>query len=56
MFRNNKHKTHMVEVNSKVALNRYDDKQIVRQDSISTSACGYYSLCWSSLLGVISLS
>ena len=35
MFRNNKHEIHTVEVN-KVALNRDDDKQIVKKDGIST--------------------
>ena len=41
MFRNNKHEIHTVEVN-KVA--------------VSTLARGHYSLCWNSLLGLISLS
>ena len=54
MFRNDKHEIHTVEVN-KVALNRDDDKQIVEKDGVSTLACGHFSLCFNSLLGVISL-
>ena len=54
MFRNNKHEIHTVEVN-KVALNRDDDKQIVKKDRISTLARGHNSLCWNSLLEVILL-
>ena len=48
LFRNNKHEIHTVEVN-KVAMNRNDDKQIVKKDGISTLECGQYSLCWNSL-------
>ena len=55
MFRNNKHEIHTVEVN-KVALNRDDDKRIVKKDGISTLARGHCSLAWNSLLGFISLS
>ena len=51
MFRNNKH---TVEVNQ-VALNRDDNKWIVKKDGISTLARGHYSLCFNSLLGVISV-
>ena len=55
MFRNNKHEIHTVEVN-KVALNRDDDKRIVRKDGISILVRDYYPLCWNSLLGVMSQS
>ena len=55
MFRVNRHKISTAEVN-KVALNRGDDKQIVKKDGISTLASGHNSLCWSSLLWFISLS
>ena len=54
MFRNNKHEIHTVEVN-KVALNRNENKWIVKKDGVSTSEHGHYSLCWNSLLCVISL-
>ena len=54
MFRNNNHEIHTVEV-SKVALNRDDDMRIVKKNGISTLARGHYSLCWNSLLRVISL-
>ena len=43
MFRNNNHEIHTVEVN-KVALNRDDNKQIVKKDGISILACGHNSL------------
>ena len=52
MFRNKKHEIHTVKVN-KVALNRDDDKRIVKKDGISTLARGHYSLCWNSLLAFI---
>ena len=55
MFENNKHEIDMVDVN-KVALNMDDDKQIIKKDGISTLARGHNSLCWNSLLRVISLS
>ena len=55
MFRNNKPEIHIVEVN-KVAVKRDNDKRIVKNDGISTSAYGHSSLCWNSLLGFISLS
>ena len=51
MFRNNKHEIHTVEID-KVALNRDDDKQIVKKDGISTLVCGHCSLCWNSYLGL----
>ena len=54
IFGSNQHRINTVRVN-KVALNRDDDKQIVKKDWISTLACGHYSLCRNSLLGVISL-
>ena len=44
MFRNNMHEIHTVEVD-KVALNRDDDKWIVKKDGISTSGRGHNSLC-----------
>ena len=40
MFRSTKHEVHTIEVN-KVALNRDDDKQIIKEDGISTFARGY---------------
>ena len=52
MFRSNGHEIHTVEAN-KVALNRDDDKQIVKKDGINTLALGYNSLCWNVLLGFI---
>ena len=55
MFRNKKHEVHTVEVN-KIALNRDDDKRIAKKESISTLARGHKSLCWSPLLGEVSLS
>ena len=55
MFRNRKHKVHTVEVN-KVALNRDDDKRIVKKDGVSTLARGHNLLFWNSLLGEVSLS
>ena len=55
MFRNRKHEVHTVEVN-KVALNRDDDKRIVKKNGVSTLARGHNSLCWNSLLREVSLS
>ena len=55
VFRNRKHEVPTVEVN-KVALNRDDNEQIAKKDGVSTSARGHNSLCWSSLLGEVSLS
>ena len=40
MFRSTKHEVHTIKVN-KVALNRDDDKQIIKKDGISTFAGGY---------------
>ena len=40
MFRLTKHEVHTIEVN-KVALNRDDDKWIIKKDWISTFARGY---------------
>ena len=54
IFRSTKHEVHMVKVN-KVALNRDDDKRIVKKDGIGTPARGYKSLCWNPLLGEIVL-
>ena len=55
MFRNKKHEVHSIEVN-KVALNRGDDKRIAKKDRISTLVPSHKSLCWNSLLKVVSLS
>ena len=49
MFGNNKHEIYTVEVN-KVALNRDDDKHIVKKDWMSTLARGHNSLCLNYLL------
>ena len=49
MFRHSKHEIHTVEVN-KVALNRNDDKWIVRKDGVSTLVRGHYSLYFNFLL------
>ena len=40
MFRLTKHELHTIEIN-KVALNRDDDKRIIKKDGISTFARGY---------------
>ena len=53
MFRNRKHEVHTVEVN-KIALNRNDDKRITKKDGVSMLVHGLKSLCWNSLLGVVS--
>ena len=54
MFRLSKHEVHTIEVN-KVALNQDDDKRISKRDRISTFARGHKDLCWSPLLGELSL-
>ena len=54
MLRNRKHEVHTVEVN-KVSINR-DDKRIAKKDGITTLVYGHKSLCWSLLLGEVSLS
>ena len=54
MFRSAKHEVHTIKVNN-VALNRDDDKRIPRKDRISTFARGHRDLCWSPLLGELSL-
>ena len=51
MFKNNKYEIHTVEVN-KVALNRDDDKRIVKKGGISTLVHGHNSLGWNTLLGL----
>ena len=43
MFKNNRHEVHMVEVN-RVAINRDDNKRIVKKDGIRTLAHGHCSL------------
>ena len=45
----------MIEDN-KVALNRNNDQQIAKKDKISTLVGGHKSLCWSRLLGEVSLT
>ena len=55
MFRSKKHKVHMIEDN-KVALNWNNDQRIAKKDGISTLAHGHKSLCWSRLLGEVSLT
>ena len=55
MFRSKKHKVYTLEVN-KIALNRKDNKRITKKDGISTLAHGQKSLCWSPILGEVSLS
>ena len=52
MFRNNKHEIHTVKLN-KVALNRNDDKRIVKKDGIITLASCPKSLGWTLLSGSI---
>ena len=54
MFRSTKHEVHTIEVN-KVALNRDDDKRIIKKDGISTFARGHKDLTWSPILGELSL-
>ena len=54
MFRSTKHEIHMIKVD-KVALNRDDDKRIVKKDGIRTFTRGHKSLCWNSRLGEVSL-
>ena len=54
MFRSSKHEVRTIEVN-KVALNRDYDKRISRKDRISTFARSHKDLCWSPLLGELSL-
>ena len=49
MFRSTKHEIHTIEVN-KVALNRDDDKRIIKKDGISTFARGHKDLSWSPIL------
>ena len=45
MFRSTRHEVHTIEVN-KIALNRDDDKRIVKKDRIGTFTRGHKSLCW----------
>ena len=54
MFRSTKHEVHTIKVN-KVALNRDDDKRIIKKDGIGTFARGHKSLCWNSRLGEVLL-
>ena len=46
MFRLTKHEVHTIEAN-KVALNRDDDKRIIKKDWISTFVRGHKDLSWS---------
>ena len=54
MFRSRKHEVYTVEVN-KVALNRDNEKRIAKKDGITTLARGHKFLCWSPLIGWLSL-
>ena len=54
MFRSTKQEVHMIKIN-KVALNRDDDKRIIKKDGISSFARGHKDLCWSLILGEVSL-
>ena len=54
MFRSTKHEVHTAKVN-KVALNRDDDKRIVKKDGIGMLARGHKPLCWNPLLREIVL-
>ena len=54
MFRSTKHEVHTIEVN-KVALNRDDNKWIIKKDGISTFARGHKDLSWSPILRELSL-
>ena len=54
MFRSTKHDVHTIKVN-KIALNRDDDKRIIKKDGIRTFARGHKSLGWNWRLGVVSL-
>ena len=53
-FRSNGHEVHMIEVN-KFALNRDDDKRIIKKDGIGPFAGEHKSLCWNLRLGEVSL-
>ena len=54
MFRFTKHEVHTIKVN-KIALNRDNDKRIVKKDGISSFTRGHKDLCWSPILGEVSL-
>ena len=54
MFRSTKHEVYMVKV-TKVALNRYNDKKIVKKDGVGMLASGHEYLCWNPLLRQIVL-
>ena len=54
MFRSTKHEVHTVKVN-KVAHNRDDDKRIIKKNKISSFAKAHKYLCWSLILGEVSL-
>ena len=51
MFRSIKHEVHKIKVN-KIALNRDNDKRIIRKDGISSFARDK-DLCWSPILGEV---
>ena len=55
MFRSTKHEVHMIKVN-KVALNRDDNKRIIKKDGISSFPRAHKDLCWSPILGEVSLT
>ena len=54
MLRSTKHEVHTIKVNN-FALNRDDDKRIIKKDGIGTFARGHKSLCWNSRLGEASM-
>ena len=54
MFRSIKREVHTIKGN-KIALNRDDDKRIIRKDGISSFARGHKDLCFSLILGEVLL-
>ena len=55
MFRSIKHQVYTLKV-YKVALSDKDDNRIIKKDGLITLARGHRSLCWSLILGKVSLS